>query len=59
MGHGKEVDLVENLDCKGLLWEEDMIKFLAGGRRLKLGEWIWRRHEGWKNQLPMGLTFQR
>ena len=46
VGHGKEVDLVENLDCKSLLWKQDMIRFLAGERRLKLEEWVWRRDEG-------------
>lgn len=50
---------MENLDCKGLLWDEDVMRFLAEERRLELREWVWRRDEGWKNQLPVALAFQR
>lgn len=32
VGHGNEVDPVKNLDSKGVLWEEDVMRFLAGER---------------------------
>lgn len=39
VGHCKEVDLVVNFMCEGLLWEENVTRFLTGGRRqvLRMG----------------------
>lgn len=35
-GPGKEMDPVENLQCEGILSEEEVTKFWTGERRLEL-----------------------
>lgn len=54
-GHCKEMDLVENFSCEGLLWEEDVTSFLTGGRKPEFLEWAWRREEGLEEPIVHGL----